>query len=155
MHTTTDLGYRAPLVCRLARVTYRQLDYWDRSSLVGPSVQTARGSGSQRLYAFADVLLVLMISRLLDAGMSLRTIRRTVDTIKPLVDDEEYGAFIFITDGGYKVEVARTATEVVKLIKNGYGAFIFSVEALANELTAAIPIEIERVRSFNRSRWAS
>ena len=67
----TDTGYRAPQVCNLVGITYRQLDYWARTGLLRPSIQSARGSGSQRRYSFTDVVQLKVIKRLLDAGMSL------------------------------------------------------------------------------------
>ncbi len=48
-------GYRGPMACAAAGITYRQLDYWARTGLVEPSVRPATGSGSQRLYGFRDV----------------------------------------------------------------------------------------------------
>ena len=53
-----EVGYRVPIACQVAGITYRQLDYWARTNLVNPSIRTARGSGSQRLYSFKDVLAV-------------------------------------------------------------------------------------------------
>ena len=46
------VGYRGPSACQIAGITYRQLDYWARTSLVVPSIRGAAGSGSQRLYSF-------------------------------------------------------------------------------------------------------
>ena len=51
-----DAGYRGPTACRAAGITYRQLDYWARTGLVEPTVRGAAGSGTQRLYAFSDIL---------------------------------------------------------------------------------------------------
>ena len=39
-------GYRGPTACKAAGITYRQLDYWARTGLVEPTIQTATGSGS-------------------------------------------------------------------------------------------------------------
>jgi len=66
------VGYRGPAACQIAGITYRQLDYWARTGLVAPSVRDAAGSGSQRLYSFRDILLLKVIKRLLDAGISLQ-----------------------------------------------------------------------------------
>ena len=41
----TSTGYRGPIACRVAGITYRQLDYWARTGLVEPTVRGARGSG--------------------------------------------------------------------------------------------------------------
>src|SRR5581483_6074513 len=64
------LGYRGPTACAAAGITYRQLDYWARTGLVEPSVRAAHGSGTQRLYSFRDILVLKIVKRLLDAGVS-------------------------------------------------------------------------------------
>ena len=56
-----DLGYRGPTACNAAGITYRQLDYWARTGLVEPTVRGATGSGTQRLYGFRDILLLMVI----------------------------------------------------------------------------------------------
>lgn len=63
--------FRAPDACRLADITYRQLDYWARVGMVKPSLMNARGSGSLRLYSFNDVMRMRVISTLLDLGVGL------------------------------------------------------------------------------------
>ena len=47
-----EIGYRGATACSAAGITYRQLDYWARTSLVEPSIRSASGSGTQRLYGF-------------------------------------------------------------------------------------------------------
>jgi hypothetical protein len=69
------VGYRGPSACQIAGITYRQLDYWARTSLVVPSIRSAAGSGSQRLYSFKDILVLKIVKRLLDTGISLHNIR--------------------------------------------------------------------------------
>ena len=79
----TDLvGYRGPTACAAAGITYRQLDYWARTGLVAPSVRTATGSGTQRLYSFRDILVLKVVKRLLDTGVSLQNIRKAVDHLR-------------------------------------------------------------------------
>ena len=55
---TDEVGYRGPIACSAAGITYRQLDYWARTGLLQPSIRAARGSGSQRLYSFRDILVL-------------------------------------------------------------------------------------------------
>ena len=52
------VGFRGPTACKAAGISYRQLDYWARTSLVEPTVRGAKGSGSQRLYSFRDLSLI-------------------------------------------------------------------------------------------------
>src|ERR1700744_1985053 len=75
-------GYRGPTACQVVGITYRQLDYWARTGLVGPTIRSAAGSGTQRLYSFKDVLVLKVFKRLLDAGVSLQNIRLAVDHLR-------------------------------------------------------------------------
>lgn len=68
------LGYRGPVACAAAGITYRQLDYWARTGLVEPSIRPASGSGTQRLYSFRDILVLRIVKRLIDTGVSLANI---------------------------------------------------------------------------------
>src|ERR1700760_4650433 len=80
--TSGDVGYRGPTACSAAGITYRQLDYWARTGLVEPSVRSAHGSGSQRLYSFRDILVLKVVKRLLDTGISLQQIRAAVQHLR-------------------------------------------------------------------------
>ena len=77
-----DIGFRGPVACNAAGITYRQLDYWARTELVQPTVRGAKGSGSQRLYGFRDLLVLKLVKRLLDTGISLQQIRTAVDQLR-------------------------------------------------------------------------
>src|SRR5690625_6418523 len=56
-------GFRGPVACRAAGITYRQLDYWARTGLVEPAIRPATGSGTQRLYSFRDILVLKVVKR--------------------------------------------------------------------------------------------
>src|SRR5438105_10134453 len=77
-----DAGYRGPTACKAAGITYRQLDYWARTGLVEPTIRGAAGSGSQRLYGFRDILVLKLVKRLLDTGISLQQIRTAVEQLR-------------------------------------------------------------------------
>src|SRR5438552_12817660 len=74
-----DEGFRVPDVTRIVGISYRQLDYWARTELVTPSIRDAKGSGTQRLYSFQDLVALRVIKRLLDAGVSLQRVRKAVE----------------------------------------------------------------------------
>ena len=80
---------------RLLVSRYRQLDYWARTILVVPSVRDASGSGTQRLYSFRDIVVLKVVKRLLDAGVSLQNIRKAIETLREwgeedLADDDPH-----------------------------------------------------------------
>src|SRR3954467_2926927 len=75
-------GYRGVIAARAAGITYWQLDYWARTGLVEPTIRGAAGSGSQRLYGFRDILVLKLVKRLLDTGISLQQIRTAVEQLR-------------------------------------------------------------------------
>src|SRR5947208_12792544 len=97
-HEKELVGYRGPTACSAASITYRQLDYWARTGLVVPSIRSATGSGSQRLYSFKDILVLKIVKRLLDAGISLQNIRIAVDHLRSRGVEDLAGITLF-SDG--------------------------------------------------------
>jgi DNA-binding transcriptional MerR regulator len=130
------VGYRGPSACQIAGITYRQLDYWARTSLVVPSIRSAAGSGSQRLYSFKDILVLKIVKRLLDTGISLHNIRVAVDHLRQRgVKDL---ANITLFSDGTTVYECTSAEEVVDLLQGGQGVFGIAVSGAMRELTGAI-----------------
>lgn len=68
-----EAGYTSAEVCRLVGITYRQLDYWDRTGLLTPSVAPARGSGYGRRYDADDVLVLRVIGELRRIGVTVKS----------------------------------------------------------------------------------
>src|SRR6476659_4174148 len=137
-----DSGYRGPTACRAAGITYRQLDYWARTGLVEPSVRSATGSGTQRLYGFRDILVLKVVKRLLDTGVSLQQIR---EAIKKLRDRgvEDLAGITLMSDGASVYE-CTSADEVYDLLQGGQGVFGLAVGRVWQEVEgtlAALPSE--------------
>jgi len=82
------LGYRGVTACHAVSISYRQLDYWARTGLVVPSVRDASGSGTQRLYSFRDMVVLKVVKRLLDAGVSLQNIRKAIEALRSRGTDD-------------------------------------------------------------------
>ena len=126
---TSSLGYRGTTACNAAGITYRQLDYWARTDLVAPSVRSAAGSGTQRLYSFKDILVLKVVKRLLDTGVSLQNIRVAVEHLRARgVDDL---ANVTLLSDGTTVYECTSAEEVVDLLAGGQGVFGIAVERCA------------------------
>ena len=127
-----DKGYRGPTACTAAGITYRQLDYWARTGLVEPGVRSATGSGSQRLYGFRDILVLKVVKRLLDTGVSLQNIRTAVEHLRDRgVDDL---ARITLMSDGASVYECTSADEVVDLVQGGQGVFGIAVGRVWREV---------------------
>jgi uncharacterized protein (DUF433 family) len=73
----------AEAAAELAHVSVRRLRYWDQTELVIPSIKRSFGPRSNvRLYAFNDLVNLLVVSALLDSGFSLRHVRRVVSYLR-------------------------------------------------------------------------
>jgi DNA-binding transcriptional MerR regulator len=142
-------GFRAPEVCKLVGITYRQLDYWARTDLITPSVQSAQGSGSQRLYSFQDIVQLKVVKRLLDAGMSLKKIRSAVDILSQQMKTDTPLADVTLLSDGATIYAAESTSEVIDVFARGQGVFgiaLGPVEAeLEGEIHQLFPDEEEAV----------
>jgi DNA-binding transcriptional MerR regulator len=118
---SAEVGYRGPIACAAAGITYRQLDYWARTALVEPSVRAAHGSGTQRLYSFRDILVLKVVKRLLDTGISLQQIRAAVQHLRDHGTDDL--AQVTLMSDGVSVYECTSADEVVDLLQGGQGVF--------------------------------
>ncbi len=133
-----EMGYRAPQVCKLVGITYRQLDYWARTDLIRPSLRQASGSGSQRLYSFQDVVQLKVIKRLLDAGMSLKKIRLAVVILREQLDLERPLADVTLLSDGQTIYAAHSEEEIVDVFRRGQGVFGIAIGPVQDEVEGAI-----------------
>jgi DNA-binding transcriptional MerR regulator len=131
-------GYRAPQVCKIVGITYRQLDYWARTDLLKPSLQTASGSGSQRLYAFGDIVQLRVVKRLLDAGMSLKKIRQAMDLLRDQLQSRTPLEEVTLLSDGTTIYAAHSADELVDVFRRGQGVFGIAVGPVQQELEGDI-----------------
>ena len=131
-----DCGFRGPMAAQIVGITYRQLDYWTRTELVKPSVQSAAGSGSARLYGFADLVVLRTVKRLLDTGISLQSVRVAIDFLAQTGVTDLSGVTL-ISDGA-SVYMCTEPGEVLDLLAGGQGVFAIGLTSIVGETTAAI-----------------
>jgi len=134
----TTLGFRSPQVCAVVGITYRQLDYWDRSGLLGPSLQEATGSGTQRLYTFQDIVTLRVVKRLKDAGTSLHKIRSAFEQLEEQEGEGWRESDITLLSDGSTIYAARSPEEVIDLLQKGQGVFGIAVRPVHDEVAGEI-----------------
>jgi DNA-binding transcriptional MerR regulator len=132
----SDVGYRGPTACSAAGITYRQLDYWARTGLVEPTVRGATGSGTQRLYSFRDILLLKVIKRLLDAGISLQQIRTAVQHLRERGTDDL--TRVTLMSDGATVYECTSNDEVIDLLQGGQGVFGIAIGGVWREIEGSL-----------------
>jgi DNA-binding transcriptional MerR regulator len=141
---TIESGFHAPQVCKIVGITYRQLDYWARTGLLRPSLADARGSGSQRIYAYSDVLELKVVKQLLDAGVNLQKARRAIACLRESGEDLATANLVLAAEDSV---LMRTGEELIDLLRGGQGVFnIVPLAGVLDEVNAAIT-EIDEARS--------
>lgn len=131
-----DIGYRGATACQAAGITYRQLDYWARTNLLVPSIRSAAGSGSQRLYSFKDILVLRIIKRLLDTGVSLQNVRKAVDHLRER-GVEDISQITLMSDGASIFECV-TEDEVIDIMRGGQGVFGIAIGRVRSEVAGTL-----------------
>ncbi|MDO4254860.1 MAG: MerR family transcriptional regulator [Kocuria sp.] len=130
------VGYRGVTACKVTGITYRQLDYWARTELVEPTVRTAKGSGSQRLYSFRDIVVLKIVKRLLDTGVSLQQIRSAVIALRAR-GIEDLAQLTLMSDGASVYE-CTSQQEVIDLVQGGQGVFGIAVGRVWREVEGSL-----------------
>lgn len=144
-------GYRGPAVSKLVGISYRQLDYWTTTGLVRASVRDAGGSGTQRLYAFDDIVQLRLIKRLLDTGVGLQRIRSAIEYIR---DRGLSLQDVTLVSDGSTVYALDDSRQLIDLLQRGQGVFAIAVQpvldqteadvtSLPSERVAPLPVDAE------------
>lgn len=146
---TQTTGYKGAVACSVAGITYRQLDYWARTGLVVPSMREATGSGTLRLYSFQDVLVLKVVKRLLDTGVSLQNIRTAIDHLRDQGIDD-LSSITLMSDGASIYE-CTSDQQVLDLLHGGQAVFGIALGVVVQEVEgslADLPQEIEAENDF-------
>ena len=103
-----------------------------RTGLVEPTVRGAAGSGSQRLYGFRDILVLKLVKRLLDTGISLQQIRVAVNQLRES-GINDLAQTTLMSDGA-SVYLCTSSDEVIDLVSRGQGVFGIAVGKVLREV---------------------
>jgi len=130
MRATRDV-YRVGDVAKIIGISRRQLQYWDETDLVRPGVRTP---GGHARYAFEDLVALKTAKRLIDAGVSVQRIRKSIRALRELLPSVERPL----------AEVVLVATgDVVLAFKDGTAfdavsgqEWVFEVAQLQREVDA-------------------
>ncbi len=142
--TIQTTGYKGAVACTVAGITYRQLDYWARTGLVVPSMREATGSGTLRQYSFQDVLVLKVVKRLLDTGVSLQNIRTAIDHLRDQ-GIEDLSSITLMSDGASIYE-CTSDQQVLDLLHGGQAVFGIALGVVVQEVEgslAGLPVDID------------
>ena len=121
------MNFNTKAVHRATGLTIRQIDYWDRSHFIKPSVSEANGTGSVRLYSFTDLVQLKVAKTLMEKGITLQKIRKAITYLKTNMPDVEkpLSELRFLTDGATIFVITRDDKQIVDTLKKGQ--LVFSI----------------------------
>lgn len=127
-------AFTAQEACKLTGCTHHQLRYWDRVSLVHPTVQGTGGRpGIRRLYSFRDLVALRVVKSLLDNGMSLQRVRRAWDYLRRNGRmDDHLASVSLVTDGSTIFSVDGHG--VLDALRHGQLAFFVEIGEITRKV---------------------
>jgi len=141
------ISYNTKIVCKATGLSKRQIDYWDRTHFIKPSVSEASGYGSIRLYAFTDLIQLRIAKTLKDAGISLQKIRKSLNYLRKHMPEIEnpLTEMRFITDGKSVFVLTSDKKTILDTLKGGQLVFAIALGKIVHDLSG-------EVKSFCKER---
>jgi len=84
-------------VARIVAASRRQLDYWDHTGLLSPSLKVVSGKDTNRRYSVQDIIELKIVVKLLRSSLSLQQIRAGFHFIQKRRED--LATSVILTDG--------------------------------------------------------
>ena len=115
------MAFNSKTACRLVGISKRQIGYWDETHLIKPSIQEAGGRGTVRLYSFADLVQLAVVKSLIDQGISLQKIRKSINYLRknfPQVE-KPLAQLKFLTDSKTVFVLTSNEKEILDTLAGG------------------------------------
>lgn len=131
------MAFTSDQVMSLCGCTRKQLRYWRETGLVVPSGRAAENS--RPLYSFQDLVELKTIKRMLEEGISLQKIRKTLDYIYGAAKVERpLSECKLITDGSTIFQICGSDGELIDTLKRGQFSFCIALDSISHELDARV-----------------
>jgi DNA-binding transcriptional MerR regulator len=122
-------------VAKLIGISYRQIQYWDKTSFIKPSY---RRRGKYRLYTFADLIQLKLAKTLREHSFSIQKLRKTIKSLRSLIPQVSQP----LVDLTFLIEGDRILVfngVVLMSSKTGGNYIRFEVKSLREEVERTFP----------------
>lgn len=133
-------NFNTKAVCNVIGITPRQVQYWDETNFIKPSIRQATGHGSSRLYSFLDLVQMRVAKALLDGGISLQKIRKSLEFLRARAPEVKspLAEMRFITDGDTIFVLTKDRDKIVDALQGGQLVFSIALGDLVKELNGKV-----------------
>lgn len=132
-------AFDSKTVSRIVGVSLRQIQYWDERGFLRPSVKTAGGRGTKRLYSFSDLVQLKVVKDLADNGLSLQKIRRCLRHLKDCFPypAQPLQSLRYLTDGDKLFVLTSDRNKILRAMDRQF-VFSLGIGNLVHELDGEI-----------------
>jgi predicted RNase H-like HicB family nuclease len=134
------MNFNTKAISRIIGLSIRQIDYWDRTHFIKPSVSEASGYGSTRLYSFNELVQLKVAKTLMDKGLSLQKIRKAISYLKKNMPEVEkpLSELRFLTDGETIFTITKNKEAIIDALKEGQLVFSIALGEILEELKGEV-----------------
>ena len=134
------MAFNTKTVCNITGLTNRQVDYWDRTHFIKPSLKEASGYGTARLYSFNDLVQLKVAKTLIDKGVYLQKIRKAITWLKKNFPDVEkpLAQMKFLTDGETIFVLAKEKGLILDALAKGQLVMAIAIGEIIEELKGEV-----------------
>jgi DNA-binding transcriptional MerR regulator len=132
-------AFDSKTVSRIVGVSLRQIQYWDEQGFIRPSVKTAGGRGTKRLYSFSDLVQLKVVKDLGEHGLSLQKIRRCLGHLKQSFPgaSEPLQSLRYLTDGEKLFVLTSDRKKILEAMDRRF-VFSLGIGNLVRELSGEV-----------------
>jgi predicted RNase H-like HicB family nuclease len=134
------MSFNTKTVAALTGLTQRQIDYWDSTHFIKPSLKEAAGYGSGRLYSFEDIVQLKVAKTLIDKGVSLQKMRKAITYLKKNFPDvkKPLAQMRFITDGETIFKISNEGKVILDILSHGQMVFALALGEIIEQLQGEV-----------------
>jgi len=133
-------GFGSRTVGALTGLSLRQIDYWDRTHFIKPSLMGSSGKGTRRLYDFLDLVQFRVAASLRSQGISLQKIRKCTTYLRKqrLNLERPLVSLKFLTDGDSIFVLTSNPKVVMDTLKEGQLVFSLGIGEIMKDLKGKV-----------------
>jgi predicted RNase H-like HicB family nuclease len=134
------MTFNTKTIARILGLSVRQIDYWDRTHFIKPSIREASGYGSVRLYSFSNLVQLKVAKTLMDKGISLQKIRKAINYLKKNIPEvkKPLSEIKFLTDGETIFVLTEDKKVIIDVLKSGQLVFAVALGKIIEDLKGEV-----------------
>lgn len=137
------MSFNTLTISKITGLTVRQIDYWDKTHFIKPSLKEASGYGTSRLFSFIDLVQLKVAKTLIDKGVTFQKLRKAITYLKKNFPDIEkpLAEMRFLTDGETIFVLTKDKKTILDALSKGQMVFALAI----GEIIEGLKGEVEKM----------